>query len=496
MGTRQYDTLIRNGQVIDGTGAPARRADVAVAGGRIAAVGTVEGEAERDIDATGLVVAPGFIDVHSHDDIALLNNPGLDFKAGQGVTTVVCGNCGAGAAPANDRLQQFYARGLEGILGPISDFTWQSLGEFYQAVRAARPAVNAAFLVPHGVLRVTAMGWERRAPSGDELATMKEHLAEGMDNGAIGLSTGLMYRPGAYAETEELIALARVAARFGGLYVSHIRNEGAGLLDSVREAIRIGEEAELPVQISHHKASGRANWGLTEQSLSIIEEARARGLDVTIDAYPYSAASTALAALVTRGQLVRGLAPNDILVASVKHQHQYEGKRLDEVAAMMDLPVDDAIQRLLREEENTVVAVMFIMEEGDVRRVLQHPTCMIGSDGIPSPTGKPHPRLYGTFPRVLGHYVREEGLFSLEEAVRRMTSLPADKFRLADRGRIAEGAWADLTIFDPERIADTATYDDPRRYPSGIAHVFVNGEPVVTGGVPVAGSAGQVLARG
>ena len=496
MGTRQYDTLIRNGQVIDGTGAPARRADVAVASGRIAAVGTVEGEAARDIDATGLVVAPGFIDVHSHDDIALLNNPGLDFKAAQGVTTVVCGNCGAGAAPANDRLQQFYARGLEGILGPISDFTWQSLGEFYQAVRAARPAVNAAFLVPHGVLRVTAMGWERRAPSGDELATMKEHLAEGMDNGAIGLSTGLMYRPGAYAETEELIALARVAARFGGLYVSHIRNEGAGLLDSVREAIRIGEEAELPVQISHHKASGRANWGLTEQSLSIIEEARARGLDVTIDAYPYSAASTALAALVTRGQLVRGLAPNDILVASVKHQHQYEGKRLDEVAAMMDLPVDDAIQRLLREEENTVVAVMFIMEEGDVRRVLQHPTCMIGSDGIPSPTGKPHPRLYGTFPRVLGHYVREEGLFSLEEAVRRMTSLPADKFRLADRGRIAEGAWADLTIFDPERIADTATYDDPRRYPSGIAHVFVNGEPVVTGGVPVAGSAGQVLARG
>ena len=495
MGTRQYDTLIRNGQVIDGTGAKARRADVAVAGGRIAAVGTVEGEAERDIDATGLVVAPGFIDVHAHDDVALLNNPGLDFTPSQGDTTVVCGNCGAGAAPANDRLQQFYARGLEGILGPVSDFAWRSLGEFYQAVRAARPAVNAAFLVPHGVLRVTAMGWERRPPSDDELATMKEHLAEGMANGAVGLSTGLMYRPGAYAETEELITLARVAARFGGLYVSHIRNEGAGLLDSVREAIRIGEEAGVPVQISHHKASGRANWGLTEQSLSIIEEARARGLDVTIDAYPYSAASTALAALVTRGRLVRGMEPHDILVASVKHQHQYEGKRLDEVATMMDLPVDEAIQRLLQEEENTVVAVMFILEEGDVRRVLQHPTCMIGSDGIPSPTGKPHPRLYGTFPRVLGHYVREEGLLSLEEAVRRMTSLPAAKFHLADRGRIAEGAWADLTVFDPERIADTATYDDPRRYPTGIAYVFVNGEPVVAGGAPVAGSAGRVLAR-
>ena len=495
MGARLYDTLIRNGQVIDGTGAPARRADVAVAGGRIAAVGAVEGEAARDIDAAGLVVAPGFIDVHAHDDVALLNNPGLDFKATQGVTTVVCGNCGAGAAPANDRLQQFYARGLEGILGPVPDFAWRSLGEFYQAVRAARPAVNAAFLVPHGVLRVAAMGWERRPPSDDELAAMKEHLAEGMDNGAVGLSTGLMYRPGAYAETEELIALARVAARFGGLYVSHIRNEGAGLLDSVREAIRIGEEAEVPVQISHHKASGRANWGLTEQSLSIIEEARARGLDVTIDAYPYSAASTALAALLMRGQLVRGMVPDDILVASVKRQHQYEGKRLDEVATMMDLPVDEAIQRLLQEEENAVVVVMFIMEEGDVRRVLQHPACMIGSDGIPSPTGKPHPRLYGTFPRVLGHYVREVGLLSLEEAVRRMTSLPAAKFHLADRGRIAEGAWADLTVFDPERVADTATYDDPRRYPTGIAYVFVNGEPVVARGAPVAGGAGRVLAR-
>src|SRR3990170_2897742 len=211
-----YDVIIRGGRVVDGSGAPAREADVAVTNGRIAAVGQVDGDAARVIDASGLLVAPGFIDVHSHDDVALINQPGLDFKAAQGVTTVVCGNCGAGAAPANERLQAFYRRGTEGILGPVERFSWRSLGEFYDAVRAARPSVNAAFLVPHGALRVAAMGWERRPPADDELATMKELLAEGMAAGAVGLSTGLVYAPGAFAETEELIELAKVVERYGG----------------------------------------------------------------------------------------------------------------------------------------------------------------------------------------------------------------------------------------------------------------------------------------
>jgi N-acyl-D-amino-acid deacylase len=495
MSPPRYDLLIRGGRLIDGTGAPARAADLAVAGGRIAALGTIEGEAAAVIDAAGLVVCPGFIDVHSHDDVALINVPGLDFKAAQGVTTVVCGNCGAGAAPANERLQQFYRRGVEGILGPVEEFRWRSLGEFYQAVRAAQPTVNAAFLVPHGALRVAAMGWENRPPSDAELAAMKELLAEGMAAGAVGMSTGLIYPPGAFAETKELIELATVVAQYGGIYASHIRNEAAHLLEAVREAIRIGEETGLPVQISHHKASGPANWGMTEQSLPIIDEARARGLDVTIDAYPYTAASTALAAIAPRGRLAERMDPHDVMVASVKHQHQYEGKRLDEIASMMDLPVEEATSRLLREEENSPVAVMFIMEEGDVRRVLQHHTCMIGSDGIPSPTGKPHPRLYGTFPRVLGRYVRDEGLLSLEEAVRRMTSLPARTFRLADRGELREGAWADLVVFDPDSIADTATYEEPRQYPRGIATVIVNGQVVVEGGRPHQRPAGQVLSR-
>ncbi|MCI0890821.1 MAG: amidohydrolase family protein, partial [Chloroflexi bacterium] len=333
----QFDLLIRGGSVIDGTGAPARTADLAVRDGRIVALGEVRGEADREINATGWSVAPGFIDVHCHDDIALLNTPSLDFKTAQGVTTVVCGNCGLGVAPANEHVKEFFARGIEGVLGPVKDFSWSTIGEFYDAVRAAKPVPNAAFLVPHGTLRVSTMGWEHRDPTDAELGKMKDHLAEGMAAGAIGLSTGLMYVPGAFAKTEELIELNRVVAEHGGLYVSHIRNEGNGLLDSVREAIRIGEEAGTPVQISHHKASGRNNWGLTKKSLPLIDKARERGVQVTMDAYPYTAASTSLAALTRNGRLIRAMDPHDVMVASVKYQHEYEGKRLDEIADIMDL---------------------------------------------------------------------------------------------------------------------------------------------------------------
>jgi N-acyl-D-amino-acid deacylase len=495
MSTPKYDLLIRNGTVVDGTGGPRRQADVAIAGERIAAVGDADGEAAREIDATGLIVAPGFVDVHSHDDVALMANPGLDFKAAQGVTTVVCGNCGAGVAPVNERMQAYYKLGVEGILGPVQEFAWRTIGEFYDAVRAAKPSVNAAFLVPHNPVRVAAMGTERRAPTEAELEQMKEYVAEGMESGAVGFSTGLIYRPGAYAQTEELIELAKVAARYGGIYASHIRGEGAELMDAVAEALRIGEEAGLPVQISHHKAAGRENWGRTRESLALIDEKRAGGLDVTIDVYPYVASSTALAAYVYRGRLMPQVDPHDLMIAGVKHQHEYEGKRLDEVAATMDLPPDEAAARLLQEEDNAVVIVHFSMEEGDVRRVLQHETCMVGSDGLPSPGGKPHPRLYGTFARVLGHYVRDEGVCALENVVQRMSALPAGKFRLADRGELRRGAWADIVVFDLERIDDVATYEDPRRYPSGVSYVFVNGSAVVEAGAPKNTGRGRVLAR-
>lgn len=489
-----YDIIIRNGRIIDGTGVPAFVGDLAVSNGRIATVGKVDGDAGRAIDAAGLAVCPGFIDVHSHDDVALINQPAMDFKVAQGVTTVINGNCGAGCAPATDAFQLFYRRGVEGILGPVEDWAWRSIPEFYDRIRGAKASVNAAFLVPHGALRAATMGPENRPPTDAELDQMKDHLAQAMSAGAVGLSTGLIYAPGAFAQTEEIIELAKVSAQHGGIYATHMRDEGANLLDAINEAVRIGEEAGLPVQISHHKASGRRNWGKTAESVELIDSVRQRGLDITTDAYPYVAASTALAAIAPRGRLVRDMQAEDVMVASVKHQHQYEGKMLPEIASMMDLPVEEATSRLLREEENTPSAIMFLMDEGDVRRVLKHEVCMIGSDGLPT-AGKPHPRLYGTFPRVLGKYSRDEGLFSIEEAVRRMTSLPAKKFRLGDRGEIREGAWADLVVFDPGTVADTATYKDPRQYPAGIPYVVVNGQVVVDDGRPARVETGQLIGR-
>jgi N-acyl-D-amino-acid deacylase len=489
-----YDLIIRGGHVIDGTGSPAFAADVAIASGKVAAIGSIAGDASRTIDASNHVVCPGFIDVHSHDDVAVINQPGMDFKVAQGVTTVINGNCGAGCAPATDIFQLFYRRGVEGILGPVDEWRWRSIPDFYECVRAAGTSVNSAFLVPHGALRAATMGPENRPPTDSELDQMKHYLDDAMTAGAVGLSTGLIYAPGAFAQTAEIIELAKVTAKHGGLYATHMRDEGANLLDAIQEAIRIGEDAGLPVQISHHKASGRRNWGKTAESVALIDEARAKGLDITTDAYPYTAASTALAAIAPRGRLVRDMAPEDVMVASVKHQHQYEGKMLPEIASMMDLPVEEATSRLLREEENTPSAIMFLMDEGDVRRVLEHDVCMIGSDGLPT-SGKPHPRLYGTFPRVLGKYARDEGLFTLEEAVRRMTSLPAKKFGLGDRGEVREGAWADLVVLSPATVIDTATYESPRQYPGGTPYVLVNGQLVVDRGEPSRVGAGQFVAR-
>jgi N-acyl-D-amino-acid deacylase len=337
------------------------------------------------------------------------------------------------------------------------------------------------------------MATERRVPSDPELAEMREHVAEGMAAGALGLSTGLIYPPGAFAETDEIIELSKVVAESGGIYMSHIRNEAERLLEAVDEAITIGRKAGCPVEISHHKASARSVWGRTEESIRLIELAREAGNDVTFDAYPYTAGSTILSA--ARG-VSREIEPDSIMVASVQQHREYEGKTLEQIGGMLGLAdVQEVINRVLSEEP-AAVAVFFSMHEDDVRRVLAHPLCMIGSDGIPSPTGKPHPRLYGTFPRVLGKYVREEKLVSLEEAVRKMTSLPARRMNLPDRGELAPDFAADLVIFNPDTIADLATYEEPRQYPAGIDYVIVNGEVAAEHGRPTAARAGRLLRRG
>jgi N-acyl-D-amino-acid deacylase len=492
MSEQPYDLLIRGGTVIDGTGAPPVRADVAVRGGHIAAVGDVGGPAARVVDAQGLTVAPGFIDVHSHDDAAVIFDPNVDFKVMQGVTTDVVGNCGAGIAPVGGAFQAFFQAGVSNVLGPAPEITWHTFGEYMDAVEAARPALNVACLVPHGVVRFAAMSLDARPPEPHELVAMREHVQEAMDAGAVGLSTGLIYPPGAFAKAPELVELAKTVAEAGGLYASHIRDEGQLLLDAVAEAIDIGRQAGLPVQISHFKAAGRESWGRTKDSIRLVEQARAEGVDVTFDVYPYTAASTILWA-VARG--TEAVELDEVIVASVRERREYEGKTISQIADMLGLSVADALSRLLQEERDAV-AVFFAMDEGDVRRVLKHELCMIGSDGLPSQGGKPHPRLYGTFPRVLARYARDEGLLTLEEAVHKMTGLPARRFRLDRRGELKEGWFADIVVLDPQAVTDAATYEDPRQYPRGIDRVVVNGQVVAERGKQTGTRPGRLLRHG
>jgi N-acyl-D-aspartate/D-glutamate deacylase len=484
------DLVVRGAALYDGSGAPPRRADVAVRGDRIEAVGDVPGRGAREIDASGLALAPGFIDVHTHDDFAALIYPDMAFKARGGVTTCVVGNCGFGAAPW--REASLLARAFH----PKAELPeWQGYAGYLARLDAEPPSLNIAVLVGHGTLRLAAMGNEARAPSAAELARMEATLREGLEAGALGLSTGLIYEPGRHADTDEIVALAAVAAEYGGLYTTHMRNEAERLVESVEEAIEIGERAGVRVQISHHKASGRANWGAVRDSLARIEAARARGAPVHADQYPYTAASTVLGAIVALAGRDEGdLEPGDVVLASTAAHPQWEGRSLAELADEWGVPAGEVAQRVLAAEPGATVILHSMCEE-DVRTVMRHPTTMIGSDGLPTLEGRPHPRLYGSFARVLGHYAREERLFPLEEAVHRMTGLPARVFGLVDRGLVREGARADLVVFDPERIIDRGTFEDPNQYPEGIPHVIVNGVQVVRDAAHTGARPGRALRR-
>lgn len=483
-------TVLRGAVVYDGTGEAARDADVAIDDGRIHTVGEV-GSGATEIDVTGLAIAPGFVDVHTHDDFAALLHPDMGFKLLGGVTTCVVGNCGMGCAPFEQAsvLSTAFHPGAE--LPP-----WMGHDGYLAHLEAHPPGVNVAALAGHGTIRLAAMGVRRGEPGGEQMRRMKAHLQEGLDAGVFGLSTGLIYEPGRYARTEELIELASVMRGTGALYASHMRDEGTGLLDSVNETIRIGEEAGVGVQVSHHKAFGHAAWGLVNDSLKLIEEAQDRGVDVHADQYPYTAGSTVLAAVLDRA--VGEGAPlrlADIVIASAASHPRWEGKSIPEMGTDWGLDAASAGRRVL-EEEPGVTVVLHSMDEQDVRTVLRHRSTMIGSDGIPTLGAKPHPRLYGTFARVLGHYARDLGLLPLSEAIHRMTGLPAGKFGFRGRGIVREGAVADLVVFDPARIEDTATFEEPNRHPAGIAHVFVNGVHAVAHGALTGERAGRALRRG
>jgi N-acyl-D-aspartate/D-glutamate deacylase len=497
MADRRWDVVIRSATIFDGTGGKPFVADLAITDDRIAELGQVGDVGGVEINGEGLALAPGFIDVHSHDDFAVLLTPEMDFKVMQGVTTDVVGNCGMGAAPYVAAGAFFHA-----IHGDVRVPEWEDYRGYFEVLDRNPSSCNVGVLVGHGTLRAAAMGNAPRAPDAGEMAAMRRWLREALDAGALGLSTGLIYEPGRYATTEEIIQLAREMRGSGALYTSHMRNEAGGLLDSIRETIRIGEVAGVPVEVSHHKASGRENWGRVRDSLRLIEEARARGVDVNADQYPYTSGSTVLSAVLQNNALnERGreggigiVAPENVLVASAPRHPDYEGKTIRQLADTFGMEPEKAAQRVVAEEGHSAVVVIEIIDETDVRTVLRHPTTVIGSDGIPAGS-RPHPRLYGTFPRVLGRYARDLGLLTMEEAIHRMTGMAAEKFGLYDRGVIRAGAYADLVLFDPTAIIDMGTYSDPRRYPEGIKYVFVNGTAVVSNGHHSGARPGRALRR-
>jgi len=515
--------VIRNGLVVEGTGSPWFRADVGIVADRIVKIGRLsDTSARQEIDASGRVVCPGFIDAHSHSDTAILINPRAESKIRQGVTTEIIGNCGSSAAPLNKLVRERLEEAAPALKQVKVRADWRTMAEYLDRLKARGIAVNIAALVGHGNIRAMVLGFDRRDPTRKELERMSQIAARAVQDGAVGLSTGLIYPPGSYAKTKEIIQLAKVVSRVGGIYTSHIRGEGETLLRAVKEAITIGEKASIPVQISHHKAGGRNNWGKVKRTLRMIEQARKSGVDVTCDVYPYVASSFSLSAMLPpwaheggpasaiarlkdlairrriRHDMITGVAGwmsplkaagwNKTVIASCPLHRGYQGLTISEAAKKAKKNPFEFAFDLLIQENFAPSVVRFAIKEDDVRTVLSYSNTMIGSDGSclapygPLGKGKPHPRNYGTFPRIIAQYVRATRLLRLEEAIRRMTSLPAQRFKLQGRGLVKVGMYADLCLFYPSKIQDTATFSRPHQYPKGITHVIVNGQVVVKNG--------------
>ena len=529
----QYDLLIVHGQILDGSGSSAIDASVAVRDGRIAAIGRLDpATAKRVIDATGLVVAPGFIDLHSHSDFTLLVDGDAQSKIRQGVTTEILGESDSAGPVLGPAVDEF-DRSLKPT-GIKRD--WKTLGEYFARLERQHTSVNIASYVGSGQVRADVVGFTNRPAHDDEMDAMKELVEQAMREGALGVTSGLIYAPNMYANTKELIELAKVAAKYGGIYTSHIRGEGAHGVQAIQEAIQIAIKANLPAHILHFKMDGNDNWGHMGQQIKTIDEARSNGVDITADQYPYIAAMTGLEQCLpprylegTSQQIVARLKTADarkriredianglpgwednevksvggwhgVMVASCQktENKKYEGQRMDEVAKMMGKDPVDALCDLLISEEGSAGAIYFSMSEPDVELAMKQPWVGIGSDGSAvSPemvfVGKPHPRFYGTFPRVLGVYVREKKVLTLPEAVHKMTGLSAKIVGFTDRGLLKPGMAADITLFDPATVIDKATFENPAQYPVGIPYVIVNGVVVIDKGEHTGARPGRVL---
>lgn len=536
-----HDLLIRNGKIIDGAGNPWYMGDVAVRSGKIIKINrSIKTEARKTIDVDSLVVCPGFIDAHSHGDYNTLVYRQMENVIHQGITTVVAGQCGSSPAPLSDKSRAQAQRQVDAWLpdGYTLELTWSTFNDYLKEEEKKGLGANVAHLVGHGAIRSAGMGFEARDPTPGELETMKELTTEAMEAGAYGLSTGLIYPPGIYAKTLEITELAKVAARYGGVYDSHIRGEGRTLMNALREALEIGEKAGIPVQISHHKIASRTIWGHSVESLKMFEEARDRGVDVTVDQYPYKAGSTSLMTLLPpwahdggneaaldrlrnpdlrermRREIEKGipgwenfageLGWENVYVTSVKTDinKPVEGMNMVDVKRHRKAPDEfTALYQLLLEEEGNAGMVIFYGDEDDVKRIMQSPLHMVGTDAgcctVEGPfcKGKPHPRHYGTYPKILGKYVREEKTLRLEDAIRKMTSFPAQRFGILDRGLLRPGIWADITIIDPEMVAEKSTYGDPHQFPQGVEYVVVNGKLAIEKGRYTGALAGKTLRK-
>jgi len=534
------DILIKNGKIIDGSGSGSFVSDIGIKNGRIAKIATrIEEESRNIINAQGFIVTPGFIDVHSHSDFTLYINSFGESKIRQGITTEVVGNCGFTAAPVNierfDELKQYLLNTV--LLSEKEEkyWKWKTQKDFVEELASKGLSMNIASLVGHGTIRVSAMGFAKRKPTNHELNQMIKMLETELEQGLFGMSTGLQYEPGSFADTEELVELSKVLADYNAVYTTHLRSEGKYLLESISQAVEIADKSGVSVEISHLKAQNPSNWGKVKDALRVIEHAKKRGCNIDFDVYPYLAFGSGLIDLVPpwvresgtskmveilktkRAQVIKemmnagadwdnpltGTNWDKIRIASLRTESnkKYEGLTIEQIARDMACSPYHAVINLLIEEQGAIKIIFFAMCEDDLITVMNHPGALFCTDGrAVAPygelaKGKVHPRYYGTYPRILGHYVRELGLMTLEEAIKKMTYLPALKFNLIERGLIKEGYYADITIFDQEEIIDNATFDDPHQYSSGVKYVLVNGKTVISQGNHTGILPGEVLYR-
>lgn len=524
--------LIKGGLIVDGSGNPGYYADILVEGNKIAQIGKIEAAEDMEIvDATGLVVAPGFIDTHSHSDLQILVEPEVSTKILQGITTEVLGQDGISLAPLPKQYISPWRKNLAGLDGDTDDIDWgyETTENYLQMIEDVQPGINACYLVPHGNIRMEALGLENRLPNDDELEKMVAITRREMEAGAIGLSTGLIYMPCAYSESKEIIEMCKVVAEYDGRFVIHQRSEADTILDSMEEVIKIGRESGVKIHYSHFKVCGKKNWDKIDDVIRLLEQAKAEGIDVSFDQYPYVAGSTMLGVILPpwvhdggtdkvmerladpelRKKMVydieHGIPGWDnfvefagldgIFITSVKTEKNQDaiGLSLTQLGKLRGKDPYDATFDLLYEEENAVGMVDFYGTEEHVQLFMKRPEMNACTDGLLG--GKPHPRAYGAFPRILGKYVREDKALTLEEAVFKMTKKPATAFNMTDRGELRVGAYADITIFDPETVIDKGTFTDPTQHPEGIEYVMVNGEFAVRNGKHTGKRNGVVLRK-